>query len=1085
MDNNNIFTQSTEAANKLIETIGSVELMIHQRYLEDISKGILYNMVPLESESIQCADRIRLLRIFSMSYENSEDVAKRFTNIFTSIAQYNMTTVYILRFQKDEITFYMGISSDDKNEISTIYDTFQGAFMGNFPGGMCQTVDTPNNKILLEDIFSYPTDRNITITSVSGCINFEESQIQYIEGMERLVDGMIGEAYDLVILAKAIPDDEISRARDCYEKLYSQLTPFKQSVLTLSENNSLSYARSVGSAISDSLTQSTSHSIGTSSNYSYSKGKNKSKTERTPTSRAIDVGSAILSVAGTGLLFAGGAFGQGSTLASSMMGGVYMSAPIANAAKALVDDEPVTTTEIESETHGSGDHEDFSVSEALAKSITLNENNTSTVSTGGGKSIQYTYVNKAIDNLLKDIEVEISKLKYAESIGAFSCAAYFITADNATARRASNLYKSIVLGNGRTNNGLYTNLWNDADDTQCILNYLKHMQHPRVLSADLSSSVQTVSTGVLVPSNLMPMYFLMPVKSLTGLEVTRHAHFSRDSKPVHSGINSISIGNLFHMGIEYEKNQIHFDLDSLTMHCFVTGTTGSGKSNTVYSLLNKIVSARENLHFMVIEPVKGDYKTVFGHRDDVEVYGTNTNITKILKINPFRFNPSIHILEHIDSLVSIFNVCWPMEAAMPSVLKQSIERAYERTGWNLKKSTNKFSPLIFPSFKDVLESINQIMEESDYSAENKGNYKGALCTRVSDLMSGINSMIFVNDDLTDEELFEQNVIIDLSRLGSPEIKSLIMGLLVIRLKDYRQSTVDSIGSKLKHITVLEEAHNLLKQTSTDQSVGSANITGKSVEMLSNSLAEMRSSGEGFIIVDQAPGLLDLSVIRNTNTKIIMRLPESSDRVLTGNAVGLNDDQIEEISKLPTGVAVVYQNDWLGAALVKIPYYLVHEKMYCCPQEIVDKDDAQTLVTALAKGKFSKWAAPYELEGKEKIAKLELDGYTKSILYRYVSNNIGERTKLLPEIAYSIFNTDEVMKLIRNTTNIVSIKKIVRRKLKPSIQELNETETDYILFLLFSEAHNQSDFTESQYEAFGEYLRLSNGKERIHKMLNGG
>ena len=54
---------------------------------------------------------------------------------------------------------------------------------------------------------------------------------------------------------------------------------------------------------------------------------------------------------------------------------------------------------------------------------------------------------------------------------------------------------------------------------------------------------------------------------------------------------------------------------------------------------------------------------------------------------------------------------------------------------------------------------------------------------------------------------------------------------------------------------------------------------------------MRTYGEGFIIADQAPGLLDMAVIRNTNTKIIMRLPDESDRQLVGKAAGLNDDQI--------------------------------------------------------------------------------------------------------------------------------------------------------------------------------------------------
>lgn len=77
-------------------------------------------------------------------------------------------------------------------------------------------------------------------------------------------------------------------------------------------------------------------------------------------------------------------------------------------------------------------------------------------------------------------------------------------------------------------------------------------------------------------------------------------------------------------------------------------------------------------------------------------------------------------------------------------------------------------------------------------------------------------------------------------------------------------------------------------------------------MLANSIAEMRTYGEGFIIADQAPGLLDASVIRNTNTKIIMRLPDYSDRELVGKAASLNEDQIIELARLPQGVAAVYQ-----------------------------------------------------------------------------------------------------------------------------------------------------------------------------------
>ena len=93
-------------------------------------------------------------------------------------------------------------------------------------------------------------------------------------------------------------------------------------------------------------------------------------------------------------------------------------------------------------------------------------------------------------------------------------------------------------------------------------------------------------------------------------------------------------------------------------------------------------------------------------------------------------------------------------------------------------------------------------------------------------------------------------------------------------------------------------------------------------MLANSIAEMRTYGEGFIIADQAPGLLDMSVIRNTNTKIVLRLPDISDRELVGRAASLNDNQILELSKLKTGVAAYIKTTGLNQYCV----IYIHVKM---------------------------------------------------------------------------------------------------------------------------------------------------------------
>ena len=281
----------------------------------------------------------------------------------------------------------------------------------------------------------------------------------------------------------------------------------------------------------------------------------------------------------------------------------------------------------------------------------------------------------------------------------------------------------------------------------------------------------------------------------------------------------------------------------------------------------------------------------------------------------------------MDRLVELFNVCWPMYAAMPAVLKAAVEKSYSDCGWDLIDSSNPYGDNLFPCFADVARNVRSIIDSSEYDAENKGAYKGSLLTRLQSLTNGINGMIFSQAEIPPEDLFDENVIVDLSRVGSSETKSLIMGMLVLKLQEYRISEDNDMNAVLKHITVLEEAHNILKRTSSEQISESGNLLGKSVEMLSNAIAEMRTYGEGFIIADQAPGLLDMAVIRNTNTKIIMRLPDLSDRELVGRAANLNDNQIDELAKLPCGVGAIYQNEWIQPVLCKVDKSSVPSERY--------------------------------------------------------------------------------------------------------------------------------------------------------------
>src|SRR5690606_21480761 len=293
------------------------------------------------------------------------------------------------------------------------------------------------------------------------------------------------------------------------------------------------------------------------------------------------------------------------------------------------------------------------------------------------------------------------------------------------------------------------------------------------------------------------------------------------------------LGHVRHLW-ENLSQVIELDMDQLTSHVFVSGSTGAGKSNTLYEMLSQISAA--GVPFLVIEPAKGEYKNIFGQRPDVTVLGTHPAHSALLRINPFRFPAAIHVLEHVDRLVEIFNVCWPMYAAMPAVLKDAILQAYQRCGWDLESSLNRYSAKLFPTFVDLLDTLQQVIEASAYSQELKGNYIGSLSTRIKSLTNGLNGQLFAAGEIDNEVLFDSNVIVDLSRIGSAETKALIMGILVMRLSEHRMAH-GGMNQPLQHVTVLEEAHNILKRSSGEGGGEGSDMVGKSVEMLTNAIAE--------------------------------------------------------------------------------------------------------------------------------------------------------------------------------------------------------------------------------------------------------
>lgn len=905
------YRQQIDTAKKALNLVDDVVL---KSYLKRLDSMDIASMP--EAEGVDSC--IVLFKINRMVYEEDEFATDKFISAISSMSFADCSVFLVIDGYRDKTDFYLGVKNNDpKRTTASVADTFKSSLVGQFPGidiEDCSIVEKGKKSSLQEQVLRRISNAS-SLSSYVGIPAFKDEDGKYdnknyVQGTEKLAQAMQGKRYTAIILASNLTTDVVTEIRNGYETIYSQLSPMSTQQLAYSTNESLANAinrcKGVTQGKTKTQTIGESHTNGTSNSHS----KSDSETKKSKIAVGSSVLGGFLAAVGTGLRI---------TDAGAAIGLPLMAAGGAMSAFGAAGKSKTSGT---TDTYGTSqsDTENRSMSDAKSHSETFTDSLGKTATIGSSKNYTLTIHNKHIEELMKRIDQELERISMSESTGLWSVASYFFSYDNdfASAESASTIFKSIMQGEESGVETSAINSWIDnSQKMKMLTNSVCHLSHP-VFRNNLTVNGENikVENSSLLSSKELAMLLSLPHKSVPGFPVVEHVSLAKEVIRNNESLmkREVSLGCIFDLGKAYIENRVKLDVKSLTQHVFVTGSTGCGKSETIYKLINE--TKQVGTKFLVIEPAKGEYKNVFG---DVNVFGTNPLIMPLLRINPFSFPTGVHVLEHIDRLTEIFNVCWPMYSAMPAVLKKAMLDAYESCGWDLRLSVNRLSQGedVYPSFLDLFLSLEKVITESAYSEEVKSNYSGALLTRVESLTNGLNGEIFSVNELSNMVLFDENCIIDLSRVGSQETKSLIMGILIMRLSEYRMTGANTPNSALKHLTVLEEAHNILKRVSTEQSQEGSNMAGKSVEMITNAIAEMRTYGEGFVIVDQSPTSVDKAAIKNTNTKIVMRLPDEDDRKVSGKAAGMNDKQIDEIAKLPTGVAVVYQNDWVSPVLCKI------------------------------------------------------------------------------------------------------------------------------------------------------------------------
>ncbi|SNU04646.1 DNA helicase HerA, contains HAS-barrel and ATPase domains [Lachnospiraceae bacterium] len=835
-----------------------IEEGIRKKYLARLTEMQICpinNMLPLEEDLI---DNIRVYKVTEMVYPKDEIATDKFTTVFNTLSTYNASIFIILDSDGEKTDFYIGVRNNEtdpllKRSTVTLGDTMKNTLIGHFPGAKIENIDRNaianlSNKIITQD--------NVASVSVVGSTknDKEQSNNQFVQGIEKLALSMHDRQYIGIIIAENQSSKTVQSLREDYQNLYTKLSPFQK--VQFSDNTSESTSR------------------------------NKSFSEMSGKQKAAMIGGAVISVIGAVGGAALGAVAGGGTAAGTgaMVGGTV-----------------------------AGQFNGFISSLAPTEQISTSTSTTTSTTTE----------NKAVTDIMQLLDESIQKTKEYDSYGMWNIASYFISDDMTAAEIAASNYRSLMNGEKSGRELSAINSWRSNNPAisggfRDLTTYLSRFMHPTFCYGSNEEYNVLTDATTSVSGRDLGLHMGLPRATVSGLPVIEHAEFGKEVTTYQLFSNQkelrpeerLTLGKVFDLG-RITNKVVELENKSLNMHTFITGSTGSGKSNTVYQILSEL--HQDNIPFLVIEPAKGEYKDVFGHMPDVNVFSTNPNVSELINLNPFKFPSSIHVLEHVDGLVEIFSACWPMYDAMPAFFKDAMLKSYESVGWDLGSSTFDGEDVEFPDFEILAEQLNELIEGSDYASDIKSNYRGALITRVKSLSVGLNKFIFTSEQTPYERIFDENCILDISRVKSGETKALIMGMMVYILNEYRVDRKTSNNNGLKHITVLEEAHNLLKNTAN----GESELVGKSVEMLTQTIAEIRTYGEGFIIVDQSPSSVDISAIKNTNTKIVLRTPEANDREAVGRSMGLTENQVNEIAKLPGGVAVVYQNNWVNPVLTLV------------------------------------------------------------------------------------------------------------------------------------------------------------------------
>jgi hypothetical protein len=811
----------------------------------------------------------RFFRIEEIPDVESGQHRQAMSNVLSSMQNQLGSVIYLLSGTPEGVSIYMGIaSSEGLVDVPDVFNNLTSSFEGNFLGSTLKTIKHG----VTDPIKNMQLGEHIGLVTGIPSFNEEDNATgsEDTQGIERLVNSLMGETWQLVIVAQAVSATEIRQQLNQIYDISTELSQYKKYSLQQTENQGWQLNKTDGTSDSRTEGKSYSDTHGTNKSVSDSKGSNK---------------------------------GYSSSSGGNSSG--------TNASKSTSDASSVSKTSGTSDSDTKGSN----ISHSLGSSG------------GNSSALSRERSNQQVEALHQYItETLIKRYHIGQTKGLFRTAIYVSAKHKAIYDRLANGVLSLFQGNQPSMTPMQTHHLRHLN--RVPIEHLLAFHHSEALITDdwqqnallqgisLDASKNMLTGASLLNTPELALIVAMPGLELPGIKLRKSVNFAVNVPKISDPKFELKLGNIIQHGRELKKsNPVALDKRELNKHLFICGVTGSGKTTTCMNLL-----LESQLPFMVIEPAKTEYRALHSRNAQIEYYAVGREDITPFRLNPFELLKGEQLAGHISMLTATLVAVFPMEAAMPQITEEAIINAYKNKGWDIHNNENYLidnpwdsEGVAWPTFSDMIQELSEVIKSKKMGREFEEKYQGSLVARFTNLTLGVKGrMLNTRRSMDFQELLDKRVVIELEEIKDEQDKALLMGLILVRMAESMKQR-HQVDANFQHLTLVEEAHRLLSRIMP----GDSGSKKAGIEMFANLLAEVRKYGEGLIIADQIPNKLVDDVIKNTNIKIVHRLFAADDRNTIGDTMALSDEQKEFLPLLQPGEAVIYGGGWHAPVWVKI------------------------------------------------------------------------------------------------------------------------------------------------------------------------